>query len=46
MSKDFKNDLCVKKIYSSYNDNQNKKEICKNLNLIRDAFYIVMEKEN
>jgi ABC-type nitrate/sulfonate/bicarbonate transport system ATPase subunit len=32
MLKDYKNDLCFEKIYFSYNDNQNRKEICKNLN--------------
>tara|TARA_B110001452_G_C14995782_1_gene348119 strand:- start:31 stop:384 length:354 start_codon:yes stop_codon:yes gene_type:complete len=33
MSKDCKNDLYFEKIYFSYNDHQNKKEIYKNLNL-------------
>ena len=33
MPKDCKNDLCFEKIYFSYNNNQNRKEICNNLNL-------------
>ena len=33
MLNDSKNNLCFEKIYFSYNDNQNKKEICNNLNL-------------
>jgi NitT/TauT family transport system ATP-binding protein len=33
MIRDCKNDLCFKDIYFSYNDIQNRKEICNNLNL-------------
>ena len=33
MPKDCKYNLCFEKIYFSYNNNQNKKEICNNLNL-------------